>query len=100
MRHRHAALAVQGRRRPVWGLPRALIVPRALQIQTATLPQRVLGAPAVSMLPRAPHHAVTVRLAQLTWTRVQPLCAVAAPQASTRLLDRRLALSALLVKLI
>ena len=100
MRHRHAAPAVQGRRRPLWGLLHAQTALLALQILTAMLPQRVVSAPAASMLPRARHHALTVRLVELTWTRVLLQPVAHALLGSTQLLGRRRARSALQVKLI
>ena len=62
--------------------------------------QRVVGAPAASMLPRARHHALTVRLVELTWTRVLLQPVAHALLGSTQLLSRRRARSALQVKLI
>ena len=98
MRHRHAALAVQGRRRPLWGLLHAQTASLALQTLTAMLPHHAPAAPAVSMLLRARHRALTVGLVQLTWTLMHRQLAVLALLGSTQLLGRRLAVSVLQVR--
>ena len=100
MGHLHAVLVVRGRRRQVLVRLHAQTVLQALQTQTATRPQHVSAAPAVSMLHRPRHHAQTVRLALLTWTPVLPLRVVRALPASTQLQARRPVHSVLQVRLI
>ena len=66
-------MAADGATHPSEGAGTGLKLPQqALQTLTAMLPQHALGAPAVSMLLRARHRALTVGLVQLTWTRVLP----------------------------
>ena len=64
---------VQRARTPWKDRQAAQVANQALQTLTATHPHRVPAAPAVSMLHRPRHHALTVLLALLTWTPVRRL---------------------------